>query len=1238
MYGLDSQAGCRDVYLAGLTVHRLLFGSPAPESDDEPPHWNPAIDPNKEFEEVHDWFSTALSDDPNSRFANVIDASAAFVAATATRPTREEVDRELTAFRGNITSQIRLFRSFPPIDDEVIDSERTSIWKTQQNGETLQVKLWRNALWGGSVAESRRKLAFLQKARDLQQDQPNGLPKVHEVMLLDDAVAVVSEWIEGRTLDDLLNSEELRDNGIALPIAEAVLQRVTSLHDQNLFHGDLQPKNVVVSVDRLNVTFIDYLDTSFENEGDPLNPKYSSAGSGKAERDREGALLMAAQILEQCDIDQPWRAKLGKGIEQCRTGKPPLATLEPALEVFDALGAEEDIVEKVIFSIPIRYGDTGPLTADEGSFFVSTERKADCFFVRMRGADESVDIRLNLDSSVAGSNRRALTQKDIQLRSRFESPLPNGLSLETTIGEPQESYDLQQKLLAFPAVAKVLSQDFSSEWEDNENTDQTEEGLENAADCLAQELAEHRTEQIDCRSTINVRKLWSSLVEIEGDLVVEAVSLSSGGGTNVPGVVKVPIEMTSGEMDFDRNDTVEVLRENKNGGVQRIGTLVPELSNGQAIYFRPDNQQSKSFVEEGQKLQFNSFFSAESLRRRSEAVQRVLNGQVRSRAIFEALDPMGRFEPLSEPIDPADLDLYGLNDDQRTAFEKVVASRTLGLVQGPPGTGKTRFIAALAHYALDKGLVRNVLLTSQANEAVNNAAEQVLRLFEQSGRKADLLRVGNNGTASVISEALRPYHSPVVEQALKDRFDNEFDNRIAIAAEVLGLPLEIAKGVALIEGTIRDICSTLEHKGRNASSEDGPVETLLAQVSRLGIELELPDSTHGWSDYPDQIGALFREHHGWRGFSEDRVERLLQLARLGRDFSSSVASHGRSFEPFLSGTREIVAGTCVGLGREALKITSTPFDLVIVDEAARCTSSELFVPLQTARWAVLVGDQAQLHPHHEADVIRTVSRLLTVPETEVMKSDFERAFEMPEATVVGHRLSSQYRMLPTISELVSQTFYTDRGLTAERGVPDIPTSALEALPAKEVTWYATDGLGARAHHRRRSQHSSLENEEEAAIITRIIVNWTSDENFVDWLETQEEHSAGVGVICMYSAQRDLVRRRLLSSTAAPFIDRHIRIGTVDSYQGKENPIVLVSLVRNDAELGVEHSEGFLAIPNRINVAVSRARDRLVIVGAKGNWPLGGPMRSLSDAFDSLKFEGRTTLIGHSDRKARVEPE
>jgi superfamily I DNA and/or RNA helicase len=50
----------------------------------------------------------------------------------------------------------------------------------------------------------------------------------------------------------------------------------------------------------------------------------------------------------------------------------------------------------------------------------------------------------------------------------------------------------------------------------------------------------------------------------------------------------------------------------------------------------------------------------------------------------------------------------------------------------------------------------------------------------------------------------------------------------------------------------------------------------------------------------------------------------------------------------------------VGLGRASLGLTSTPFDLVVVDEAARCTSGELAVPMQAGRWIVLVGDHLQL--------------------------------------------------------------------------------------------------------------------------------------------------------------------------------------------------------------------------------------------------------------------------------------
>jgi superfamily I DNA and/or RNA helicase len=83
--------------------------------------------------------------------------------------------------------------------------------------------------------------------------------------------------------------------------------------------------------------------------------------------------------------------------------------------------------------------------------------------------------------------------------------------------------------------------------------------------------------------------------------------------------------------------------------------------------------------------------------------------------------------------------------------------------------------------------------------------------------------------------------------------------------------------------------------------------------------------------------------------------------------------------------------------------------------------------------------------------------------------------------------------------------------------------------------------------------------------------------------------------------------------------RHVKVDTVDSYQGKENPIVMLSLVRNNAD-GLQQfgaatvREGFLSRSNRINVSVSRAMDRLVIVGSKGRWPQGGPMGRLASNF------------------------
>src|SRR3546814_9932599 len=119
--------------------------------------------------------------------------------------------------------------------------------------------------------------------------------------------------------------------------------------------------------------------------------------------------------------------------------------------------------------------------------------------------------------------------------------------------------------------------------------------------------------------------------------------------------------------------------------------------------------------------------------------------------------------------------------------------------------------------------------------------------------------------------------------------------------------------------------------------------------------------------------------------SPDKIARYLSVAAIARDFIGIVSTEHRSFETCLAGTRQIVAGTCVGLGRSSLGLTSTPFDLVIVDEAARCTASELAVPIQAGNWIVLVGDHEQLQPQHPESVVEAVAKRLRIRDADVAR-------------------------------------------------------------------------------------------------------------------------------------------------------------------------------------------------------------------------------------------------------------
>jgi superfamily I DNA and/or RNA helicase len=93
------------------------------------------------------------------------------------------------------------------------------------------------------------------------------------------------------------------------------------------------------------------------------------------------------------------------------------------------------------------------------------------------------------------------------------------------------------------------------------------------------------------------------------------------------------------------------------------------------------------------------------------------------------------------------------------------------------------------------------------------------------------------------------------------------------------------------------------------------------------------------------------------------------------------------------------------------------------------------------------------------------------------------------------------------------------------------------------------------------------------------------------------------------------------------------VGTVDSYQGKENRIIILSVVRND----ISKSIGFLTDPERINVAMSRAKDRLIIVSSTAMWQAHpkSPMHSVLEEVKKLQSMDDAIIVPSQELKRSI---
>ena len=330
----------------------------------------------------------------------------------------------------------------------------------------------------------------------------------------------------------------------------------------------------------------------------------------------------------------------------------------------------------------------------------------------------------------------------------------------------------------------------------------------------------------------------------------------------------------------------------------------------------------------------------------------------------------------------------------------------------------------------------------------------------------------------------------------------------------------------------------------------------------------------------EELTSLRNSYSKYRRESipETRESKLINLLNEWK----IVAGNAPDFVDFMVDRANIVGATCLFSASKA--IADDLFDWVIVDEAGRATPPELLTALVKARRAVLVGDDKQLPPFvdqeytdedlHASGMGEAGRKYL---ETSLFEMIVKQASqEKPEIVCM---LKTQHRMHPAIGQLVSDVFYG--GQLISKTDPVTLAHGLKWIPSP-VVWYSTSILPNRTESKRGS--SSL-NVTEATIVKALLGKIETDYR-------KSNMKCSVGVISGYEAQIQELNTHIAPDDHDAWQSLNVEIDTVDGFQGRECDIVIYSTVRSNREGKI----GFLKDPRRINVALSRARKLLIIVG------------------------------------------